>query len=76
MWKTKFPSDALQREELALERINEDEMAMTFQITVAKEYLKKPDIDAEADFAKHHRPHRPPKRLDENPETTAVLNVY
>ena len=51
-------------------------MAMTSQITVAKEYSKKPDIDAEADFAKHHRPRRPPKRLDENPETTAVLDVY
>ena len=52
MWKTKFPSDALQRKELALERINGDEMAMTSQITVATEYSKKLDIDAEADFAK------------------------
>ena len=90
MLKTMFLSDALQREELniiealemtkatitSLERINEDEMAMTSQITAATEYSKKLDIDAEADFAKHHRPRRPPKRLDENAETTAVLDLY
>ena len=51
-------------------------MAMTSQITAATEYSKKLDIDAEADFAKHHRPRRPPKRLDENAETTAVLDLY
>ena len=60
----------------SLERINEDEMAMTSQITAATEYSKKLHIDAEADFAKHHRPRRPPKRLDENAETTAVLDLY
>ena len=89
MLKTKFLSDALQRElniiealEMtkatitSLERINEDEMVMTSQITAATEYSKKLDIDVEADFAKHHRPRRPPKRLDENAETTAVLDLY
>ena len=89
MLKTKFLSDALQRElniiealEMtkatitSLERINEDEMTMTSQITAATEYSKKLDIDAEADFAKHHRPRRPPKRLDENAETTAVLDLF
>ena len=87
MLKTKFLSDALQREELniiealemtkatitSLERISEDEVAMNSQITAATEYSKKIDIDAEADFAKHHRPRRPPKRLDENPETPPSL---
>ena len=90
MLKTKFLSDALQREELSiiealemtkatitsLEKINEDEMAMTSQITAATEYAKKLDIDAEADFAKHHRTRRSPKRLDENPKAAAVLDLY
>ena len=88
--KTKFLNDALQREELniiealkmtkatiaSLERNNEDKMAMTSQITAATEYSKKLDINVEADFAKHHRPCPPPKRLDENAETTAVLDLY
>ena len=51
-------------------------MAMTSQITAATEYAKKLDIDAEAHFAKHHRTRCPPKRLDENPETAAVLDLY
>ena len=90
MLKTKFLSDTLQREELniieavemtqatitSLERINGDEMAMTSKITAAKEYSKKLDVDAEADFARHHRTRRLPRRLDENPETTVVLDLY
>ena len=90
MLKTKFLSDELQREELniiealemtkatiiSLERIKGDETAMTSQITAATEYSKKLGIDAEADFAKHHRTRRPPRRLDEHPETTAVLDLY
>ena len=39
-------------------------MAMTCQIPAATEYAKKLNIDAEADFAKHHRTSCPPKRLD------------
>ena len=90
MLKKKFLNDALQREELniiealemtkatitSLERINGDEMAMTSQITAAKEYSKKLDIDTEADFARHHGTRRPPRRLDEHPETTVVLDLY
>ena len=89
MLKTKFVSDTLQRENLNiiqalemskatikfLERINSNEkMEMTSQITASMEYSKKLDIDAEAEFVRYHRTRRPPRRLDDNPETTAVHN--
>ena len=51
-------------------------MAMTCQIPAATEYAKKLNIDAEADFAKHHRTSCPPKRLDENLEAAGVFDLY
>jgi hypothetical protein len=89
MLKMKFVSDTLQRENLNiiqalemtkatikfLERINSNEkMELTSQITASMEYSKKLDIDAEAEFARYHRTRRPPRRLDDNPETTTVHN--
>jgi hypothetical protein len=61
--------------EKILEIINSNEkMEMTSQITASMEYSKKLDIDAETEFARYHRTRRPPRRLDDNPETTAVQN--
>ena len=33
------------------------------------------DIDVDAFFRRHHRPHSAPRRLDEYPETMAVFTV-
>ena len=49
-------------------------MEITSQITASVEYSKTLDVDAEVDFARHHRPRRAPRRLEENSETMAVLD--
>ncbi|CAF4705145.1 unnamed protein product, partial [Rotaria sp. Silwood2] len=53
---------------LELERSNE--VNLNNIITVSDELAKKYGIDPDEEFHRKHRKRRPPKKLDDNPQTT------
>ena len=89
MWKTKIMTEQMQEESLnimdalcilsstidQLKAMNSDESEMNNLIEAAKVFAKKLDIDAEADYSKFHRPRKPPRRIDENPSSSAAISM-
>ena len=83
MIKSKQMTEALQAENLnivdimtiimatgeSLKRINGDEKAMDEEIQVGIVFPKKFGGNAEAEFSRKHRVRRPPRRIDDNPNT-------
>ena len=50
-----------------------DEDAMDAQVEAACVFASRRGIDPQADFERHHRIRKPSRRLDDNPDTTAVM---
>ena len=89
MYKTKRMTEVLQSEDLnvidaitileltvkSLTNVNNDIDAMNAEIQAAVSFAQKVGIDAANDFRRHHRQRRPPRRIDDNPNTTACLNM-
>ena len=85
LWKTKVLTESLQKEDLnivdaievlngtikSLQDIRNDDEAIVNQIQASIDVVSGKDVDAAGEFARLHRPRRRPRRLDENPESTA-----
>ena len=48
---------------------------MNAEIKAAELFAKKLGTDVESDFRQYHHPRKPPRRIDDNPNTTANLSV-
>ena len=59
----------------SLENINNDIDGMNAEIKAAELFAKKLGTHVESDFRRFHHPRKPPRRIDDNPNTTANLNV-
>ncbi len=89
MWKTKQMTEALQEEELnildamtiimatidSLKRINEESHAMNDEIHAGIAYARKLGGDPGAEFNRKHGVRRPPRRIDDNPDSQATLTM-
>jgi D-ribose pyranose/furanose isomerase RbsD len=89
MTKTKQMTEALQAENLnivdamaiitatveSLKRINENEKAMDDEIQAGIVFAKKLGGNPEAEFSRKHRVRRPPRRIDDNPNTQTELSI-
>ncbi len=87
IFKLKLATDALQAVELNiidaitlldslhenLVELRNDTTAIDDLITAAAQFAIKFDMDPEADFCRYHRSRRPPKKIDDNPQTNAVI---
>ncbi|CAF1556600.1 unnamed protein product, partial [Didymodactylos carnosus] len=51
----------------------DDDNTLKNIITVADNWSKSYDINPDEEFNKHHRPRRPPRRIDQNPSTAHVF---
>ena len=90
MIKSKQMTEALQAENLnvidamtivmatvgSLKRINDDEKAMDDEIQAGIVFAKKLEGNPGADFSRKHRVRRPPRRIDDNPNTQAELPTF
>ena len=90
MIKSKQMTEALQAENLnvvdamiivmatveSLKRINDDEKAMDDEIQDGIVFAKKLGGNPEAEFSRKHRVRRPPRRIDDNPNTQAELSIF
>ena len=93
LWKTKVLTESLQKENLnivdALEAVNgtvkslkdirKDDEGILNQIQASTDVFSRNDVDVPAEFAKLHRPRSRPRRLDDNPVSTAetsMMNFY
>ena len=86
LWKTKVLTESLQKENLnivdaleavngtvkSLEDIRKDDEGILNQIQASTDVLSRNDVD---EFAKLHRPHSRPCRLDDNPESAAEMSM-
>ena len=61
---------------LTLNGIRNNTKDLKNEIDAALAFAKSMNIDGLTDFNKMHRRRRKPKRLDENPDFTVVLNIY
>ena len=59
----------------SLETINNDIDGMNAEIKAAELFAKKLGTNVESDFRRFHHPRKPPRRIDDNPNTTANLSV-
>jgi protein-tyrosine-phosphatase len=89
MYKTKQMTETLQSEDLnvmdailimestvkSLENVSNDIEGMNAEIQAASSFAEKVGTDVDSDFRRHHRQRKPPRRIDDNPNTTASLNV-
>lgn len=89
MWKTKQMTEALQAENINildamiiinatvdnLKKINEDFEAIDNQIHAAIAYTVKLGGEPEAEFNRKHRVRRPPRRIDDNPDSQVELTM-
>jgi hypothetical protein len=90
LMKTKLLSDQLQKESLhvfdatlaikgtisTLKKIRDDDLDFKRQIQASVTLAEdKFGISAKDHFARHHRPRRPPHRIDEHPETARNLQM-
>jgi len=90
MLKTKRLSEELQNDELnivdalsltkstvqSLQRMQEKDEEIDAQIRAACQFAEKLEIDPERDYQKLHRVRRPPRRVDDHPETTASISLH
>ena len=90
MIKSKQITEALQAENLnvvdamtiimatveSLKRINDDEKAMDDEIQAGIVFAKKLVGNPEAEFSRKHRVRRPPRKIDDNPNTQAELSIF
>ncbi|CAM1298252.1 Uncharacterised protein g2079 [Pycnogonum litorale] len=67
--------EAAQATIATLKHMRNDSDALDKEIEAAVVFSEKFGIDVQAEFQKHHRPRRPPIRVDERAENTAMLNV-
>ena len=58
-----------------MEKIRADDSMMDNQIESSIIFARRPGIDPEVDFNRHHRPRRTPRRVDEQAGTAAVLSL-
>ena len=56
-----------------IEKLRDDDKMMEDQIEASVILAKKVEIDAEADFNRHHRSQKTPRRVDEHVGTTSVF---
>ena len=87
MKKTKLLTKQLQEEELNildalllidatvenLKKIRSEDRAMDAELDAIAEFGNKMGIDSIAQYQLHHRPRRPPRRIDDHPEASAQL---
>ena len=59
-----------------LKRINDDEKTMDDEIQAGIVFAKKLGGNPEAEFSRKHRVKRPPRRIDDNPNTQAELSIF
>ncbi|CAM1307952.1 Uncharacterised protein r2_g1783 [Pycnogonum litorale] len=67
--------EAAQATIATLKHMRNNSDALDKEIEAAVVFSEKFGIDVQAEFQKHHRPRRPPIRVDERAENTAMLNV-
>jgi hypothetical protein len=89
MYKTKRMTETLQSEDLNvidaitivqstvnnLQNVNNNINGMNKEIQVAASFAEKLGVDVDSDFLRYHRQRKPSRRIDDNPNTTANLNV-
>lgn len=87
MYKSKVLTELLESRELnvidaavairstviSFESMLSDDDGMNNLIEAAKQFSSKLDVNAEDDFSRHHRKRKPPKKIDDNPESAATL---
>ena len=85
MWKTKILTEHLQEEKLniidaltafkgsinSLQRMYSSDDEFDNLIQAAVILAKRMGVDPEREYEKFHRPIRPPRRIDDNPETAS-----
>ncbi len=59
----------------SLEVVKNDIDGMNAEIKAAASFAEKLGTDVDSDFRRHHRQRRAPKQIDDNPDTTANLDV-
>ena len=59
----------------SLENVSNDIEGMNAEIQAASSFAEKVGTDVDSNFRRHHRQRKPPRRIDDNPNTTASLNV-
>ena len=89
MYKSKRMTETLQSQDLnvidaittvettvkSLEIAKNDIDGMNAEIKAAASFAEKLGIDVDSDFRRHHRQRRAPRRIDDNPDTAANLDV-
>jgi hypothetical protein len=89
MYKTKRMTETLQSEDLNvidaitivqstvnnLQNVNNNIDGMNKEIQAAASFAVKLGVDVDSDFLRYHRQRKPSRRIDDNPNTTANLNV-
>jgi hypothetical protein len=89
MYKTKNLTEKLQEEELnvsdavdlieatiaSLQRLRDDTSNINDEIKAASAFAQKFDINSEEFYARHHRPRRAPRRVDDNAHTQEVQSM-
>ena len=89
MYKSKRMTETLQSQDLnvidaittvettvkSLEIAKNDIDGMNAEIKAAASFAEKLGIDVDSDFLRHHRQRRAPRRIDDNPDTAANLDV-
>ncbi|CAB3979717.1 zinc finger MYM-type 1-like [Paramuricea clavata] len=89
MYKTKRMTATLQSEDLNvidaitivqstvnnLQNVNDNIDGMNKEIQAAASFAEKHGVDVGSDFLRYHRQRKPSRRIDDNPNTTANLNV-
>ena len=58
-----------------LQKIRDDDKMIDNQIEASVIFTRNTEIDAEADFNRHHRPRKAPRRVDEEAETATVFSL-
>ncbi|CAB3993563.1 zinc finger MYM-type 1-like [Paramuricea clavata] len=89
MYTTKRMTETLQSEDLNvidaitivqstvtnLQNVNDNIDGMNKEIQAAASFAEKLGVDVGTDFLRYHRQRKPSRRIDDNPSTTANLNV-
>ena len=89
MYKSKRMTETLQSQDLnvidaittvettvkSLEIAKNDIHGMNAEIKAAASFAEKLGINVDSDFRRHHRQRRAPRRIDDNPDTAANLDV-
>ena len=58
-----------------LQKLRDDDKMIDDQIEASVIFARNIEIDTEADFNRHHRPRKAPRRVDEQAETATMFSL-